>query len=162
MTQDHETSSTANSQIEQPATPDPALKRLEKLVGTWDIKGRTLDSLKDNISGRVIIEWLPGGFFLQQRGEMDIMGVKVYSLEILGYDPATNTFPSHVYSNLDGFAHPYFWDVQDNVVTHWTEGSKYTGTFSEDGNMLLGGWRPDLGVEQNAENTYDATMIRVQ
>jgi hypothetical protein len=36
--------------------PDPALKRLDKLVGTWEIKGRTLNSKEDNISGRVTIE----------------------------------------------------------------------------------------------------------
>jgi hypothetical protein len=34
-------------------TPDPALKRLERLVGTWELKGRTLDAKDDNISGRV-------------------------------------------------------------------------------------------------------------
>ena len=161
MTQTHKTSST-NAPMEQPAKPDPALRRLDKLVGTWDMKGRTLDSTEDNISGRVVIEWLPGGFFLQQRGEMEVAGVKVQSLEMLGYDPETDTFPSQVYSNMDGVAHPYFWNVQGNVVTHWTEGSKYTGTYSEDGNVLSGGWRPDPGVERNAGNTYDATMIRVK
>ena len=48
-----------NAQPMQMSTPDPALKRLEKLVGTWSIKGRTLDSQDDNISGRVTIELIP-------------------------------------------------------------------------------------------------------
>src|SRR2546425_1228157 len=126
----------ANNENAQPMpmpTPDPALRRLEKLVGTWRITGRTLDSQDDNISGRVTIEWLPGGFFLQQRGEMDFMGFKMQSLELIGYDPSTKAFSSYVYSNMGGVPLPYQWDVQGDIVTHWTEGSKYTGTFSEDG-----------------------------
>ena len=150
-----------NAQPMQMSTPDPALKRLEKLVGTWSIKGRTLDSQDDNISGRVTIEWLPGGFFLQQRGEMEFMGSKIHSLEIVGYDPSTKAFFSNVYSNMAGVPAPYEWDVQGNVVTHWTEGSKYTGTFSEDGNILSGGWRPEEGKEGSENAAYDATMTRM-
>jgi len=50
--------------------PNPALKRLERLVGMWIIEGQTLDSKDNNVSGRVTIDWLPGGFFLQQRGKI--------------------------------------------------------------------------------------------
>jgi hypothetical protein len=56
----------------------------------------------------------------------------------------------------------YFWDVQGDVVTHWTEGSKYTRQFSEDGNLLVGGCRPTKGEAQEPGNTYDATMTRVK
>jgi len=142
-------------------TPDPALKRLERLVGTWSIRGRTLDAQDDNISGRVTIEWLPGGFFLQQRGEMEFMGSRVQSLELVGYDPSTQAFSSYVYSNLGGVPHRYNWDVQGDVVTHWTDGSKYTGTFSEDGTILSGGWRPDEGNTGPDNAAYDAIMVRV-
>jgi len=150
-----------NAQPMQMSTPDPALKRLEKLVGTWSIKGRTLDSQDDNISGWVTIEWLPGGFFLQQLGEMEFMGSKIHSLEIVGYDPSTKAFFSNVYSNMAGVPAPYEWDVQGNVVTHWTEESKYTGILSEDGNILSGGWRPEEGKEGPENVAYDATMTRV-
>ena len=150
-----------NAQPMQMSTPDPALKRLEKLVGTWSIKGRTLDSQDDNISGRVTIEWLPGGFFLQQLGEMEFMGSKIHSLEIVGYDPSTKAFFSNVYSNMAGVPAPYEWDVQGNVVTHWTEESKYTGILSEDGNILSGGWRPEEDKEGPENVAYDATMTRV-
>ena len=47
-----------------PPGPDPALKRLERFVGTWKVTGRTLDATQDNVSGRFSFEWLPGGFFL--------------------------------------------------------------------------------------------------
>jgi hypothetical protein len=54
----------------------------------------------------------------------------------------------------------YIWQIKGNKVTHWTTGSKYTGKFSDDGKILDGGWRAD-GVEVNAGNTYDATMIKI-
>jgi hypothetical protein len=142
----------------QPDKPNPALKRLEKLVGTWDIKGRTLDSKEDNITGRMTCEWLPGGFFLTQRGEASCGGLTVRSLEIIRYDPATDTFPASVYSNGSGTVLPYHWDVRGDTVTHWTETDKYTGTLSEDGRTLTGGWRPIAGRGSLA---FDAVMTRV-
>lgn len=129
-------------------------------MGAWRITGRTLDAQEDDISGHVTIEWLPGRFFLQQRGEMEVQGFKMQSLEIVGYDPATQAFTSVVYSSMGGVPLRYGWDVQGDTVTHWTEGSKYTGTFSADGMLLAGGWRAE-GSEVSPGNTYDASMIRV-
>lgn len=142
--------------------PDPALERLEKLVGTWELKGRTLDSKEDNISGWSTFEWLPGGFFLQISGEITFKGLRIQSMEIIAYDPTSQTFPANVYSDMSGTVLSYQWNVQGNIVTHWTKGAKYTGTFSEDGNILTGGWRPDEGAEVTDGATDDATMIRVQ
>ncbi len=162
MAQDNKTATEVKPPVGQLPLPNFALKRLEKLVGVWDIKGRTFDSQEDNITGRVVIEWMPGGFFLEQRGEMEIQGFKAQSLEILSYDSSADNFPSQVYSSMSGTPVVYYWNVDGNRVTHWTKGSRYTGTFSEDGNILSGGWRPDKGIEQNAGNTYDAVMTRVK
>jgi hypothetical protein len=41
MMENHAPSPETSRQVVQ---PDPALKRLETLVGTWEITGRTLDS----------------------------------------------------------------------------------------------------------------------
>lgn len=153
----------ANDENAQPvstSSPHPALKRLDRLVGTWRMSGRTPDAQDDNISGRVTIAWMPGGFFLEQRGEIELGGFRVQSLEIVGYDPSTQAFASYVYSNLNGVPSRYHWDVQGDIVTHWTDGSKYTGTFSEDGTILSGGWRPDGGKEGPDNIAYDAIMMR--
>jgi len=151
-----------NSQSQQPPKPDPALKRLEKLVGTWSIKGRTLDSKEDNISGQTTFEWLPGGFFLQQRIEMNFMGMKIHSLELIGYDPSSQAFSSSVYSNMWGSAIPYQWDLQDNILKISMEGAKFRGTFSEDGNTFSGGWRPDEGKEGPGNVAYDVVGSRLK
>ncbi len=142
----------------QPSKPDPALQRLQRLVGTWDIRGRTLDSNEDNITGRMTCEWLPGGFFLKQNGEIHLKGLTVKSLEIIGYDPGSQTFPSSVYSNMSGTVLPYNWNVEGDIVTHWTESDQYTGTFSPDGRTLSGGWRP---VDPKRPGAYDAIMTRI-
>ena len=145
----------------QPFQSDPALRRLDVLVGRWELRGRTLDTAEDNITGWVNFGWLPGGFFLLGNGEIDFMGTKVQSLEILGYDPETGIFPANVYSNMDRKVVQYYWILKGDTVTHWTEGSKYTGTPSEDGNTLSGGWRAQEGTEGSPESTYDAVMTRV-
>jgi hypothetical protein len=144
------------------STPDPALGRLERLVGTWKLTGRTLSSPEDNITGWTTFEWLPGGFFLQAVGEITFQGTRMHSLEIIAYDPERKRFPSSVYSSMTGTIFSYEWDMQGNTVIHAGLGATYTGTFSEDGKRLIGGWRPDEGITNTDGNTYDAIMIRVE
>ena len=124
----------ANEQQGLP-TPDPALKRLERYVGTWDMKGRTVGSDVDNISGRATFEWLPGGFFMQQRTSLDFpfLGLQIESLELIGYDPESETFPSTVYSNLAPTPLPYRWEVGEDTLkitvsyAPWTRRSRASG-----------------------------------
>lgn len=147
--------------VEQPPMPDPALKRLDRLVGTWTIHGRTLDAEEDHVSGRTTFEWLPGGFFLQQRIEMNFMGFEIRGLELIGYDPSTRAFSSQVYSNVWGSPVPYQWDLHDDVLTISMEVAKFKGTFGEDGKAFSGGWRPDEGKEGPGNVAYDVTGTRV-
>ena len=142
--------------------PDPALKRLESLVGTWELRGRTLDSKVDDLTGWTTFEWMSGGFFLKVSGEIEFRGFKVQSLEMVAYDPKSQTFPSSVYTNMSGAVLAYQWEVQGNLVTHGMETAKYTGTISEDGNTLSGGWRPIEGKEGAETVAYDAVMTRVK
>src|SRR5437867_4783123 len=112
------------------ATPAPALKRLDKLVGTWDLKGRTSDAREDNVTGWSTFEWMPGGLFMKVTGEITLKDFHVQALEIIGYDPKSDTFSAHVYSNVSGDVSQYHWNVEGNQVTHWEDNSKYTGTLS--------------------------------
>ncbi|GHO85585.1 DUF1579 family protein [Dictyobacter formicarum] len=154
----------ASSEHTQPmdvSQPDPALKRLEKLVGKWELKGRTLTSDEDNITGWTTFEWMPGGFFLKVVGEMNFKGFVMQSLEIIGYDPERKKFSANVYSSMSGDVLSYEWDVQGNTVIHSGSGATYTGTLSEDGQILSGGWRPDAGTASTDGAAYDAIMTRV-
>lgn len=86
----------------------------------------------------------------------------MHSLEIIAYDPERKRFPSSVYSSLSGTVFSYEWEIQGHTVIHSGLGATYTGTFSEDGTRLIGGWRPDEEIPSTEGNTYDATMIRVE
>jgi hypothetical protein len=146
----------------QNSQPDPALQRFDRLIGKWEMKARTLNATEDNIIGWNNFEWMLGGFFLKSEGEINFKGTVAQAIEIIAYDPETKTFPSKVYSSMSGDVLSYEWDVQGNTVIHKGLGATYTGTLSEDGNTLTGGWRPDAGVESNDGNTYDAVMTRVK
>ena len=143
--------------------PDPALARLEPLVGTWEMTGRTLDADEDNISGRTVFEWLPGRFFLLQRIEMNFGGLEIKSFEPIGYDAETGAFSSLVYSNLFGSPIPYRWDLRDGILTISTDlagGATFRGTFSDDGSTFSGGWRPDEGAAGPRNVAYDVSGRR--
>lgn len=142
--------------------PHEALQRLEKLIGQWELTGRSLHSKEDDISGSATFEWILDGFYLLHKSTMIMQSqdFKIQSRAIIGYDPETDTFPELVYTNMGSTPLSYAWQIKGNEVTHWTDGSKYTGEFSDNGNILDGGWRAD-GVETTAANTYDATMTKI-
>ena len=144
-------------QPEQLPGPDPALKVFDRFIGTWDMTGRTLDSEVENVRGRATFEWLPGGYFLQQRITLDFVGYQIQSLELIGYDPSTGTFPSTAYSNMTGTPLPYRWEIEGDNLTITTEllGATFHGRWSEDGSTFSGGWRPNPGREGPENIPYD-------
>jgi hypothetical protein len=148
----------------QPPGPDPALKALEMFVGDWEVTGRTIGAHEDNVSGRLHFEWLPGGFFLQQRVELDFGGMQIAALEVIGYDPDTGRFPSTVFANMFGEPIPYEYEIDGRAFTIRTElggGATYTGSFSADGDTASGGWRPNPGVDGPGNIAYDIVGKRV-
>lgn len=155
-----------DAQSQQGPQPDPALKRLDRFVGTWKLEGHLVGSSENNIRGQASYRWLPGGFFLEQRIELDFMGMKIHSLELVGYDPETNTFPSTVYSNMSPMPLPYRWEVDDDTVkisvSYGPLDATFTGTFSKDGKRFSGGWRPNPGADETVNVAYDIGGPRVE
>ena len=133
---------------QQPPAPNPALRKLDRFAGSWDLKGRTLGSETDDV-GRTTFEWLPGGYFLQQRIKLDFGGYNVEGLEVIGYDPATGTFPSTVCPSMAGVPIPYHWGIDGDELTITTDllGATFRGRWSDDGRTVSGGWRPTPGRE---------------
>src|SRR5881628_3504324 len=137
-----------NTQPQGIPHPDPALRRLDRLVGTWSMKGHLIGSDQENITGRTTFQWLDGGFFLQQDVEIDFAGaLKIKSRELIGYDAQTQAFSSYVYSNLSPVPLPYKWDLQGDTLTisvsYGPLDATFKGKFSKDGNRFSGGWRPN-------------------
>jgi hypothetical protein len=138
--------------------PDPALRRLDRLVGRWSMKGHVVGSDDEDISGEATFRWLPGGFFLEQHIELNFIGMNIDSLELIGYDAEADTFPSTVYSNLSPVPLPYTWQVQGDSVTITVSypplDATFTGSWREDG-TFSGGWRPNPGGDETVNVAYD-------
>jgi len=155
----------ASTVQQAPLRPDPALKRLDVLVGEWKLRGRTLGSQADNVSAWSAFEWLPGGSFLKQSFEAEFAGLTIRSLEIIWYDRESDTFPSMVYSNLAGEPIPYRYDIRGRDVTITTDlagGARMTGRISDDGNSFSGEWRPNPGQKGPGNVAYDFVSTRVR
>jgi hypothetical protein len=118
-----------------------------------------------NIRGETTFRWLPGCFFLEQHVQLDFMGMQIESLELIGYDRETDTFPSTVYSNLSPDPLPYRWDVQGDTVTitvsYGPLDATFTGSWREDG-TFSGGWRPNPGADKTVNVSYDVGGRRLE
>jgi hypothetical protein len=150
-----------------PLGADPALKLLNRFVGDWIMEGNLVGSDEKTIKGKGSYRWLPGGFFLQQHVELDFAGMaQIDSLELIGYDPETRTFPSRVYSNMSPQVLPYTWAIDGDDVTitvsYGPLDATFTGRFSADGDSFGGGWRANPGADEAVNVAYDIAGHRVK
>jgi hypothetical protein len=140
-------------------TPDPALKQLDRYVGTWSMEGHLPGSDDIMIKGETTFRWLPGGFFLEQHGAMNFLGMDLDSLELIGYDPETGTYPSTVFTNISPQPLPYRWEIEgDSVkitVSYGPLDATFTGRFAQDGQSFDGSWRPNPGADETVNVAYD-------
>ena len=122
---------------QQQAAPNPDLRSLDRLIGTWEVSGET--------EGRVTYERVEGGFFLFQHVELG--GSK--GLEVIGHEQRFGEAPSaDIRSRYYGFSSgetlDYTYELIGDRLTIWggERGSPayYEGTFSEDGDTLTGAW----------------------
>ena len=127
-------------------TPHPALRKLDRYVGTWSMEGHLVGSDELAIKGETTFRWIPGGFFLEQDFRMDFMGMEIQSLELIGYDPETGTFPPRCIRTFAGAAPVPMGGRRRHgeiSVNYGPMDSTFTGTWAEDGESFSGGWRPN-------------------
>ena len=124
----------------QPPQPNPDLKRLDRLVGTWNVSG--------GAQGQVTYQWMEGGFFLLQHVELEQYGQRTKGIEIIGHQRPFGAEPSEditsrFYDSL-GNTLDYVYEPEGDTLTIWggEKGSPayYRGRFSEDGNTVTGEW----------------------
>ena len=121
--------------------PNPDLRSLDRLVGTWQVSGEA--------QGQIRYEWSEGGFFLMQHFDLVHGGRKIRGIEVIGHlhglveDPGKE-IRTRVYSFLDGLTLDYVYELEDDTLTIWggEKGSPayYRGKFSDDGSILTGAW----------------------
>ncbi len=125
----------------QQQLPNPDLRSLDRLVGTWKETG--------GVEGTIVYKWMEGSFFLVQRVDLERHGHKIKGIEIIGHLQPFGEAPgadikSRFYSFLDGMTLDYVYELDGDTLTIWggERGSPayYKGKFSDDGNTLTGGW----------------------
>jgi hypothetical protein len=157
-------SSSLEAEVQAPyqaAMPNPDLKSLDRLVGTWEISD---PSGKGEITGRVSYEWVEGGFFLIQRfdllhGDQRNKGIEyIGHFQLFGEEPSEE-IKTRVFSFLDGMVLDYVYELVDDTLIIWAgeKGSPayFKGQFSKDGNTLSGAWVYPGGG-------YESRMSRVK
>jgi hypothetical protein len=138
----------------QQAEPAPDLKALDRLVGTWEVSG--------GVNGRVVYEWLEGGFFLLQHVDLRHQdGQPIKGIEVIGHERPFGGEPSpevksRFYDSL-GNTLDYVYELDGDTLTIWggEKGSPayYRGTFNLDGRSCAGAWVYPGGG-------YESTMTR--
>ena len=123
-----------------PAGPNPDMRGLDRLVGTWRISGEA--------QGEITYEWMEGGYFLIQRVDLTQSGLPNRGIEIIGHEQRFMEAPSAEiksrYYGSDGATFDYVYETDGDTLIIWggEKGSPayYKGMFSGDGDTLTGGW----------------------
>lgn len=133
-----------------PPTPGPEHRRLDVFVGTWNLAGHQLEgpfgpAMK--IKAVSTFEWLPGAFFLIHRFEGRMNEAEIACVEIIGYDPSNQSYPTPAFYN-DGNA--IEWQLRERDGTWIRSGEapmadtsvkvRCTMEFSNAGNTMTGTW----------------------
>ena len=126
----------------QPPRPGPEHARLTPFVGRWTTSGQVLasDSIPAlEIAGIDEYEWMPGGFFLLHRVDVRIGGERVQALEIIGRDAERGKYFMRSFDSQGGTAAMHA-SVRDGTWTFAGDAERFTGSFSDGGEMLSGRW----------------------
>jgi hypothetical protein len=137
---------------QQTSTPSPALRKLDRLAGTWRLSGE--------VQGQIRYEWMEGDFFLLQHVDLEHNGQRNKGLEIIGHERGfgaaepSQDIKSRYYGSA-GETFDYVYELDGDTLTIWggEKGSPafYKGRFSDDGNTLTGAWEwPGGGYESTA------------
>ena len=152
----HSESSESESQY-QVSPPNPDLKSLDRLIGTWTHSG--------GAEGKTTYEWMEGGYFLVQRVELQQYGQEIRGVEYIGHvqpfgEEPSKDIKSRFYSFLDGMTLDYVYELEGDTLMIWAgeRGSPayYKGKFSKDGNTITGEWIIPEG------GGYQSTATRVK
>ena len=139
--------------------PNPALQRLEVLVGQWKMESPQFPGAIE----RSTFEWLEGGAFLVQRTEIDDPKVPSSTI-VIGRDEAANEYCA-LYFDSRGVSRIYQMSLSDGVWKMWREApgfsQRFIGTFSDDGRTIRSRWEKS-GDGSNWEHDFNLTYTKVK
>src|ERR1700750_1530867 len=120
------------------------IEPLHALLGTWGLTGRSAGAREDDIAGTMTGTLILEGTVLQLVGTMRFGDVETDSLELIWAVPDSDRFAAHTSSKF-GPPLDYRWERHGNTLIHAGSGATYTGTIEEEGDLIVGSWKPDPG-----------------
>lgn len=142
---------------------DPALERLEALVGEWTIEAGPPGGTPWPGKAGVTFEWLEGRTFLIERWKSDLPEAPD-GIAIIGTGDEPGTFRQY-YFDSRGVHRIYEMTLGDGAWNLWRDApdpfpQRYTGTFSDDGKKITGCWEK---AEDGAswETDFDLSYRRI-
>lgn len=128
--------------MSEPVSPGPEHARLAPFAGVWRTSGQMLSddgAPAAPFSGMDSYEWLPGGFFLLHRVDVDMGGTRVQALEVIGWNARRGTYVAHSYDS-QGNTGEMDMILRDGTWTFLGDAERFTGAFSDDGATMSGRW----------------------
>lgn len=147
--------------ISKPAAPGLQQALLEPFVGIWNTTGMIRGNAAGDgvpINGTDVYEWLPGGFFLLHRVDVHMGEERAQSIEVIGFDASLSQYTMHSFDN-QGNAGLMHARLQDGTWIFEGPTMRFTGHFSDKGNILSGTWE-QLANGQNWQPWMDITLTR--
>jgi hypothetical protein len=135
--------------------PNPALRALEVLVGSWDTVGTHPFLPGKTLHGKAAFEWIEGGAFIAMSSEIDEPEIPS-GIAIFGSDDAA---PDHymLYFDERDVSRKYDWSIEHNVLRWHRHSPDFSQrmelTIADDGTTIVGrgemrrnggAWEPDL------------------
>jgi hypothetical protein len=133
-----------SSQIPQQPS-NPALERLNVLVGDWDLEITEMSFEEDKaavVGGRASFEWIEGGGFLFERSEVSNPDFP-RGISIMGPDDSAETY-SMLYFDSRGVSRIYQMSFNGNIWKLWREfpgfSQRFIGSLSDDRKIIAARW----------------------
>jgi hypothetical protein len=145
------------------ASPGAGHKRLAVFVGEWKTEGtiRPIESGESvRFSARDWYEWLPGEFFLVHRWDAHMPEGRSQGIELMGYDPASDSYPIHTFDNkgeasvMEGRVEGDTWTLTGDVL-------RFTGGPRDGHDTIAGQWEQRERKDAPWKPLMDVTLTRV-
>jgi hypothetical protein len=122
---------------------NPALNRLDSLVGKWSMEAKPPGGPPWPGEAWVTFEWLEGRTFLIERWHVDLPEAPD-GIAIIGAGAEPEAFRQY-YFDSRGVHRIYEMTLDDGVWKMWRDApdpfpQRFNATFSDDGRTIAGGW----------------------
>jgi ketosteroid isomerase-like protein len=140
--------------------PDPAVARLEPLVGRWRVEGTVPTGAPAGVQGEAEFEWLGEKAFVVQRWHTEAAEFPD-GVAIIGPGEAGDYVQR--YFDSRGVERVYGMSLRDGEWRLWREhpgfSQRFAGTFSADGATIAGAWEKSSDGT-TFEHDFDLTYTR--